>query len=75
VPSKDGTYEPEVGNCDVEQPIPHQGHVDDIANAVTFLVSPAARFITGEVLYVYGGLILQGPMSALLPGGHPERDL
>jgi citronellol/citronellal dehydrogenase len=71
----DATYEPEVGKGYVEQPIPHQGHVDDIANAVTFLVSPAARFITGEVLYVDGGLILQGPMSALPPGGYPERDL
>ena len=47
--------------------------ISDIANAVTFLVSPAARFVTGEVLHVDGGLIIQGPISALPPGGYPER--
>jgi citronellol/citronellal dehydrogenase len=70
----DATYEEGVGDGFVEQPLPHVGHTSDIANAVTFLVSPASRFITGEVLYVDGGLIVQGPMSALPPGGYPERD-
>lgn len=70
----DSTYEDGVGDGYVEQPLPHVGHVSDIANAVTFLVSPAARFITGETLYVDGGLTVQGPMSALPPGGYPERD-
>ena len=70
----DRTYDADVGAGYVEQPLPHQGHVSDIANAVVFLVSPAARFITGEVLYVDGGLTVQGPMSALPPGGFPERD-
>ena len=58
----------------MEQPLPHEGHVDDMANAVIFLVSPASRFITGEVLYVDGGLILQGPLNALPEGGYPERE-
>ena len=47
--------------------------MDDIANGVIFLVSPASRFITGEILYIDGGLILQGPMSALPVNGYPER--
>ncbi|MFN3254895.1 MAG: SDR family oxidoreductase [Ilumatobacter sp.] len=68
------TYEDGVGDGYVEQPLPHVGHVSDIANAAVFLVSPAARFITGETLYVDGGLTVQGPMSALPPGGYPERD-
>ncbi len=70
----DTTYEEGVGAGYVEQPLPHQGHVTDMANAVVFLVSPAARFITGELLHVDGGLTVQGPMSALPPGGYPERD-
>ena len=67
------TYDDEVGDGYVEQPLPQLGEVTDIANAVTFLVSPAARFVTGEVLHVDGGLIIQGPISALPPGGYPER--
>lgn len=68
------TYAEGVGDGFVDQPLPHVGDVTDIANAVTFLVSPAARFITGEVLFVDGGLIVQGPMSALPRGGYPERE-
>lgn len=70
----DATYEEGVGAGFVDQPLPHIGDAIDIANAVVFLVSPAARFVTGEVLYVDGGLITQGPMSALPPGGYPERN-
>lgn len=70
----DDTYEDGVGDGFVDQPLPHLGHVDDIAHAVVFLVSPAARFVTGEVMYVDGGLTLQGPMSALPPDGYPERN-
>ena len=42
----DSTYEEGVGDGYVEQPLPHVGHTSDIANAVTFLVSPASRFVT-----------------------------
>jgi citronellol/citronellal dehydrogenase len=70
----DKTYAEGVGGGVGLQPIPHAGHVSDIANAAVFLASPASRFITGEVLYVDGGLILQGPMSALPDGGYPERN-
>lgn len=70
----DRAYAEGVGDGVVQQPIPHVGHVSDIANAVVFLASPASRFVTGEVVYVDGGLILQGPMSALPEGGYPERE-
>ena len=68
------TYEEGVGDDYGGQPLPHIGHVSDIANAVMYLVSPASRFVTGELLHVDGGLTLQGPMSALPPDGYPERD-
>jgi enoyl-[acyl-carrier-protein] reductase (NADH) len=45
-----------------------------VANAVTFLASPAASWITGEVLYVAGGQQIQGPNQALFPKAFPERD-
>jgi citronellol/citronellal dehydrogenase len=71
----DKTYAEGVGSGVVEQPIPHTGHVSDIANAVVFLASPTSRYITGQVLFVDGGLILQGPISALPGDGYPERSL
>jgi len=38
-----------------KQPTGRLGHVDDIANAVIFLASDEASFITGQVLYICGG--------------------
>jgi citronellol/citronellal dehydrogenase len=70
----DAAYEEGVGSGVGQQPLPYAGDVDDVAHAVVFLSSRAARFISGEVLFVDGGLILQGPMSALPEGGYPERD-
>lgn len=66
------TYDPRVGTM-TGVPIPHPGTPEDIANAVVFLSSPAAAFVTGECLYVDGGHILHGTISALPPGGYPER--
>jgi 3-oxoacyl-[acyl-carrier protein] reductase len=37
------------------QPIKRVGRPDDIADAVAFLVSERAGFISGEVLHVTGG--------------------
>jgi 3-oxoacyl-[acyl-carrier protein] reductase len=42
-------------NAERITPIPRVGRVEDIADAVSFLVSERASFITGEVLHVTGG--------------------
>jgi len=49
------TYEMIKNNAMARQPIQRMGHVDDIANAVAFLASERAGFITGETLHVTGG--------------------
>ena len=49
------------------------GRPHDIANSVVFLTSPAAAYVTGECLYVDGGHILQGPISALPADGYADR--
>jgi citronellol/citronellal dehydrogenase len=72
-PAWNETYDPGVGLGVGEQPLGFEGTVDDIANAVVFLVSPAAAFITGQLLYVDGGLINVGLQNALPDGSYPER--
>ena len=39
-------------------PLGRVGHTQDIAKAVTFLASPAADYITGQVLSVDGGMAI-----------------
>jgi 3-oxoacyl-[acyl-carrier protein] reductase len=39
-------------------PLASLGQPDDVANAVLFLASPAARYITGQVLAVDGGMTM-----------------
>ena len=41
-----------------QTPLGHFGTVEDIANAVTFLASDEAGYITGQVLAVDGGLVM-----------------
>lgn len=49
------TYETLRTNALARQPIRRMGAVEDIANAVAFLASDRASFITGELLHVTGG--------------------
>jgi citronellol/citronellal dehydrogenase len=67
------TYDEGVGNDMSGVPLPFPGRPGDVANAAVFLASPAAAYITGVCLHVDGGMILQGPISALPAGGYPER--
>ena len=69
----EATYDEGVGNDMSGVPLPYPGRPADVANAAVFLASPASAYITGECLYVDGGMILQGPISALPAGGYPER--
>ncbi len=59
------TYDEDVLADIGETPMPHPGTVEDIANGVVFIVSPAGRFITGETLMVDGGVSWYGSNQAL----------
>lgn len=39
-------------------PLKHPGQPKDVANVVSFLVSPAADYITGQVIHVDGGMVM-----------------
>jgi 3-oxoacyl-[acyl-carrier protein] reductase len=39
-------------------PLGRMGTVDDIANAIVFLCSPASQYITGQVIHVNGGFYM-----------------
>lgn len=53
------------------QPWPDLGRPDDIAEVIAFLVSDAARFVTGEDVTVDGGLRAAGPRMQEAYGGRP----
>lgn len=41
-------------------PLRRLGHEDDVADAIAFLLSPAASFINGEILHIDGGICAAG---------------
>lgn len=60
---------PGVGEMPVRTPLPYAGHVDDVASAVVYLLSDAARFVTGTSLHVDGGNRAAGGWSRRTDGG------
>lgn len=53
----------ELSNADIKEliddiPLNRIGTPDDVANAVKFLISDSARYITGQVLSVNGGMVI-----------------
>ena len=45
-------------NLRLETPLETIGQPDDVAESVFFLASPAASFITGQVLSPNGGILI-----------------
>ncbi len=72
-PGFEATYDADVLADIADTPLPHPGTVEDIANGVVFLVSPAGRFITGETLFIDGGVSRYGSNQALNADQFPER--
>ncbi|HUI26657.1 MAG TPA: SDR family oxidoreductase [Candidatus Kryptonia bacterium] len=59
------TYDPAIEKMCEGLPIPRFGTREEVAYAVVFLASPAAAFITGDVLFVAGGQQIYGRNQAL----------
>jgi NAD(P)-dependent dehydrogenase (short-subunit alcohol dehydrogenase family) len=58
------------------QPIRRVADPAEIAEAVVFLASDRAAFITGAVLPIDGGSTAVGPLGEILaPPRHPENDI
>jgi len=59
------TYDPNIETLCEGIPIPRFGSREEVAYATVFLASPAASFITGDVLFVAGGQQIYGRNQAL----------
>ena len=49
-------------------PVRRLGSVDDVASLVTYLVSDAAAFLTGQTILLDGGLTIVSPLQRLVEG-------
>jgi NAD(P)-dependent dehydrogenase (short-subunit alcohol dehydrogenase family) len=56
-------YEGREAEVSAQYPLQRLGDPADIANAVAFLLSPAASWITGQTLILDGGLTLSGGLT------------
>jgi NAD(P)-dependent dehydrogenase (short-subunit alcohol dehydrogenase family) len=69
--------DPELGPQYLDKiPLRRFGEVEDVANAVAFLASPAADYITGQTLVLDGGQTLGIPLEARevdIPGNTRDR--
>jgi len=61
----EATYDPGIEAMCEGIPIPRQGRAEEAAYAVVFLASPAAAWITGEMISVAGGGQIYGRNQAL----------
>jgi len=53
-------------------PLGRAGTIDEVCEAVTYLVSPAAAYVTGATLLIDGGTSLLGPRSVPRDDGAAE---
>ena len=58
-----------VDNLNRAIPLGRVAEVDDVCDAIAFLVSDAARYITGQVIYVDGGYLAGAPNASIRAGG------
>jgi NAD(P)-dependent dehydrogenase (short-subunit alcohol dehydrogenase family) len=61
VESRDFGWSPEVAAARRSEYALGTGRPEDVAQAVRYLASPAARWVTGTVLYIHGGHRRHGP--------------
>ena len=57
-----------VENLNRAIPLGRVADVEDVCEAIAFLVSDTARYITGQVLYVDGGYLAGAPDASIRPG-------